>query len=341
MNIIVIGPDYSGYQHASYQYEFLEGLKSRSDNYYHYSKTNQIDINKLLYKANFIPDFIFFNHGWLLDNPDINKITYGKINNIYNQRVKKILFLNKEYTRLKEKQIHIKKSCYDLVFTHLHYYESLNQTNTKTIFLPLACSYKNLNINSDKKLVERKYDLFFSGILQNWNFKNLQSDLRKQIQFELFYCIFDFPILKKIKYWNLRIYWKPFYKNRIKNIISDLLHGKRLSQKDYFKILSNSKSVLHTSSPIGIISTRVFESLGSGALGLFSSDSQADFIFKKNIHFISFSGVKDFIVNLYLIKNSKSNSKFQRIADEGRNFVQKNHTWKNRVAFFLDEVLKL
>ena len=242
---------------------------------------------------------------------------------------------------MKEKQKHIKEKSYDLVFTHLHYFKSLDETNSKTIFLPLACSYKNINKNRDKKLEERKYDLFFSGILQNWNFKNLQSDLRKQIQLELFYCISDFPILKKVKYWNLKIYWKPFYKNRIKNIISDFYHGKRLSQKDYFKILSDSKSVLHTSSPMGIISTRVFESLGSGALGIFSSDSQADFIFNKDIHFISFSGIKDFIRNLYLIKNSRGNSKYQKIADEGREFVQKKHTWKNRVAIFLDEVLKL
>ena len=76
MNIIVVGPDYSGYQHASYQYEFLESLKSKADNYYHYPETNQINIKKLIYKADFIPDFIFFNHGWLLDNPSFERITY-------------------------------------------------------------------------------------------------------------------------------------------------------------------------------------------------------------------------------------------------------------------------
>ena len=56
------------------------------------------------------------------------------------------------------------------------------------------------------------------------------------------------------------------------------MHGKRLNQKDYFKKLEDSKFVLHTASPMGIISTRVFEALGSGAIGIFSKDSEADFI---------------------------------------------------------------
>ena len=169
----------------------------------------------------------------------------------------------------------------------------------------------------------------------------MQNDLRKKIQFELFYCIFDFPILKKLKYWNLNIYWKPFYKNRFKNLISDFFHGKRLSQKDYFNVLSNSKCVLHTSSPLGIISTRVFESLGSGAIGMFSNDSNADKIFEEGNHYLSFSKIGEFTNNLYLIKNAKGNSKFQRIADKGRELVENEHTWKNRVALFCDEVLKL
>ena len=114
-----------------------------------------------------------------------------------------------------------------------------------------------------------------------------------------------------------------------------------MNQKEYFNNLSDSKSVLHTSSPMGIISTRVFESLGSGAVGLFSVDSNADFIFKNGIHYVSFSGIKDLIHNIYLIKKIKVNSKFQIIANTGRKFVENNHTWKNRVAFFLDEVLKL
>ena len=64
------------------------------------------------------------------------------------------------------------------------------------------------------------------------------------------------------------------------------MHSKRLSQKDYFDTLTNSKCVLHTSSPLGIISTRIFEALGSGAIGLFSKNSNADIIFQENIDYL-------------------------------------------------------
>nr|WP_075440409.1 glycosyltransferase [Prochlorococcus marinus] len=342
MKIIVIGPEYSGYNAASYQFEFMNALRDISDNYYHYFARDAININTLISKANFIPDLIFYNHGWLQDNPSVKMINYGIMNKeSRDNNIKHVIFLNKEYTRLKEKLNFIKKYKFDLIFTHLHNFENLNNTSIVSKFLPLACSYENISPNKYRKLVDRKYDLFFSGILQNWNFKNKQSDLRKKIQSEFFYCICDFPLLKKIRYWDLNIYWKPFYKNRFKNIISNFLHGKRLTQKEYFNILSDSKSVLHTSSPMGIISTRVFEALGSGAVGLFSMDSNSDFIFKNGIHYVSFSGIKDLIHNLYLIKKTKVNSRFQIIANTGRKCVENNHTWKNRVAFFVDEVLKL
>ncbi len=342
MKIIVVGPDYEKYNAASYQYEFMNSLKEVSEKYFHYSGNDEIDLDDLCTKSKFIPDIVFFNHGWLNDNPSLARITYGKISKkVSNKNIKQVVFLNKEYTRLEEKLNEIKNYKFDLIFTHLHDFYKYNNTAITSKFLPLACSYVNVSQDKNRKLEDRKYDLFFSGILQNWNFRDKQNDLRKKIQFELFYCFFDFPLIKKFKYWNLNIYWKPFYKNRFKNIISDLLHGKRLSQKDYFRILSDSKCVLHTSSPIGIISTRVFESLGSGAIGIFSSDSNADIIFENGIHFLSFFSIKSFIYNLYLVKNSKGNSKFQIIANSGRELVENKHTWKNRVAFFVDEVLKL
>lgn len=342
MKIIVVGPDYSKYSAASYQYEFMNSLMEISEKYYHYYENIQLDEEQLYKKAKFFPDIIFYNHGWLQDNPSVEKINYGKIKKkLNNKKVKHVIFLNKEYTRLEEKLNEIKKNKFDLIFTHLHDFEELNHTSIRSLFLPLACSYENISNMRFRKLEERKYDLFFSGILQNWDHKHMQSDLRKKIQLELFYCIFDFPLLKKFKYWDLNIYWKPFYKNRFKNIFSNFIHGKRLSQKDYFNILSNSKCVLHTSSPLGIISTRVFEALGSGAIGMFAFDSKVDIIFEDGIHFVSFSRINDLIDKIYLIRKSKGDSKYQKIANSAREFVEKKHTWKNRVAFFVDQVLKL
>ena len=339
MKIITVGPSYKNYKSASYQYEFMNALKEASINYYHYSDNKELTLESLCKKANFTPEIIFYNHGWLSDDPNLKNIKYLNIKNHFsNKKIKHILFLNKEYARLEEKLEEIKRYKFDLILTHLHNFDLQKETSMKYLFLPLACSYKYLSNNRNKDLKDRKYDLFFSGILQNWNFKNYQSDIRKKIQFELFYCAFDFPLLKRNKYKNLNIYWKPFYKNRIKNFLSDLLHSKRLSQSEYFYTLANSKCVLHTASPKGIISTRVFEALGSGAVGLFSRSSNADFIFKENVDYLAFNSIKDLINKVYSVKKSKRESKFQKMADCGRKNIEKKHTWRNRVAIFKKQV---
>ena len=341
MKVIVLGPNYQNYEAASYQYEFMKELHNLSDSYYHYEKSEEITIKELISYANFIPNIVFYNHGWLSDNINLKDLTYAKLKGRWPKDIKKVIFLNKEYVLLEKKLKEIKKAKFDLIFTHLHYLEKFNNTSIKSKFLPLACSKKIKSNNIYKKLSDRKYDLYFSGILQNWDNKEKQGDLRKKIQKELFYCIHDFPLLKKLKYRKLKVYWKPFYKSRIKNKLSNFLHGKRLSQDDYFNTLSDSKCVLHTSSPMGIISTRVFEALGSGAIGLFSEESNANFLFKDNVHFVSFSNIDDLIYKIYQIKKSSAFSSFQEIANRGLKYIDNNHTWKNRVLKFRDELSSL
>mgnify|MGYP000347608727 CR=1 FL=1 len=341
MKIIVVGPSYEDYTAASYQNEFMKELRNLSESYYHYKNKGDITITELISYSKFTPDIIFYNHGWLSDNVNLEDIKYLRLRGRRFNNIKHIVFLNKEYVLLKEKLEEINKYKFDLIFTHLHDFGELNSTSIKSVFLPLACSFTSISKKRFKRLSDRKYDLYFSGILQNWDRRETQGDLRKRIQAELFYCIYDFPLLRKFKYWNLEIYWKPFYKNRIKNIISNFLHGKRLNQKDYLNKLANSKCVLHTSSPIGIISTRVFEAVGSGAIGLFSEESNADVVIKDQIHFLSFSTIDDFISKIYKIKSTSKFSSIQKIADQGRLYIENEHTWKNRVLKFKDEVFNL
>lgn len=340
MKIIVIGPNYDNYKSASYQYEFMEHLKSSSESYYHY-QGNLITIKQLISLSKFKPEIIFYNHGWLSDNVTLEDLKYTKVQGLRNTDIKHVVFLNKEYVLLEEKLKEIKKFKFDLIFTHWHTLEKFNNTGIKSIFLPLAFSSRHMTKKSHKKLSERKYDLYFSGILQNWDRKETQGDLRKKIQNELFYCLFDFPIFKKFKYRSLKIYWKPFYKNRIKNIFSNFIHGKRLNQEDYFNTLANSKCVLHTASPLGIISTRVFEALGSGAVGLFSDESNANIIFENKVHYLGFNNIDDFINKIYQVKNSSTLTLFQKIADKGRLCIENEHDWKNRVLKFKEEVSKI
>ena len=340
MKIIVIGPKYDNYKSASYQYEFMEALKALSDAYFHY-QGDVITIKQLISLSKFKPEIIFYNHGWLSDNVTLKDLKYTKVKGSRNTDIKHVVFLNKEYVLLEKKLNEIKKFKFDLIFTHWHNLEKFNNTGIKSIFLPLAFSSRHMTKKSHKKLSERKYDLYFSGILQNWDNKEKQGDLRKKIQNELFHCLFDFPIFKKLKYRSLNIYWKPFYKNRIKNIFSNFIHGKRLNQEDYFNTLADSKCVLHTASPIGIISTRVFEALGSGALGLFSEGSNAQIIFENKVHFLSFNKIDDLIEKIYQVKNTSKSSLFQQIADKGRLYIENEHDWENRVLKFKEEVSKI
>lgn len=341
MNIVVLGPSYRKYLSASYQYTFEKELKLISNNFFHFSNSGEISAEFIENKAGFIPEIIFYNHGWLSDDPLKEPIKYGNITGSWtNKNIKHILMLNKEYSRLKEKIDEINNFNFDMVFTHLHKFQKLNSTCKKIIFMPLAYSLQETSESKFKKISERKYDLFFSGILQNWNFKDKQTDIRKKIQKEFFYTFLDIPFKKKYKYRNYKIYWKPFYKSSIKNKISNILHGKRLNQNNYYKKLAESKFVLHTASPMGIISTRVFEALGSGAIGLFSKDSEASFLFKRNIDFIEFNGIKDLIIKLSKSKEISEKDKLQKISLTGRINAERNHTWRNRAKLFLNNIKK-
>ena len=112
-------------------------------------------LETLCKKANFIPEIIFYNHGWFSDDPNIKKIKYSNVKSrSSNKKIKHVLFLNKEYSRLEEKLKEIKRYKFDLIFTHLHNFDLFDKTSIKSSFLPLACSYKNISIHRKKNLKE-------------------------------------------------------------------------------------------------------------------------------------------------------------------------------------------
>ena len=53
----------------------------------------------------------------------------------------------------------------------------------------------------------RKYDIAFSGALQNKRGNKVQSDVRLRILNRLYYTLFDIPLVKRKKYSHLSIYW--------------------------------------------------------------------------------------------------------------------------------------
>ena len=70
------------------------------------------------------------------------------------------------------------------------------KTNLKFIFFPYAISNDFLLSEESHK---KKYDLFFSGLIQNQYFSKLtkMKSKRLEIQKKLFYNIFELPIFRK------------------------------------------------------------------------------------------------------------------------------------------------
>ena len=113
------------------------------------------------------------------NNSIINRFKLNK-----NLSIPKIFILNKEYVNLNFKLNFIKENKFDLCITHHHNYKLYSKlTNTKFIFLPFAI---NKDIFLNKKNSSKKYDLFFSGILQNLNKNADQNDIRVKIMKKLF-----------------------------------------------------------------------------------------------------------------------------------------------------------
>ena len=88
----------------------MNTLKEFSEKYYHYYHTEEINIESLIDLVNFTPDIIFYNHGWFSDNPNVKNIKFSNLKGeISKYKIKHILFLNKEYTRLERNEIEIQK----------------------------------------------------------------------------------------------------------------------------------------------------------------------------------------------------------------------------------------
>ena len=336
----MLGPRYDQYKSAHYQQDLIDQIKRSSTKYYHFSDSQLLNYHECIKVSGFIPEEVFFNHGWLNDAPNIPLCAFNLDNSWEHCNAKMILFLNKEYARIEEKINYLKSARFDLLVTHsLDYADQINPSIPQ-LFLPLAVNLSRIPLGSNNSILDRPIDLYFSGILQNPYHPSAQSDIRIQIQKELFYCLGDFPLLRRWKFRKLNIYWKPFYFSRIKQILSNLLHGKKLSIDDYYRHLSLSKAVVHTASPANIVSTRVVESLACGALGLFDTSAQLHKVFINRLEFISFTTPHDLISHLLGLNDQRLNIGLALIASNGRKKVINNYTWQKhleQIRLFLNQ----
>ena len=337
MRILYLSRNLANYKAANYQKEFLSALSKSTSLFAYGPGYSYFDENKKL--DNIIKLYgpftvIFIGHSWLEDG-NKSEIDPWPQSGLSKTSLKKFLFLNKEYTNLKEKLRWIKNNNINCVFSHYKKCQMWqNKTKTRFRYLPFAYDDKIFHYNLGK----RKYDLAFSGILQNSN-KKIQSDIRARILNRLYFTIFDIPLFKKKKYKHLSIFW---------NSVPTTLWGRILSKifktyifldiKKYAQLQRNSKVYLNCKSPMNLISPRYFENIASGCQIITERNNELKNILPK-YSYIEFSNDLsnfDQVLNSSLIKFNSSKKTFKKNAL----IVKKEHTWKVRVNIVL-KIIKM
>ena len=336
MRILYLSKNIEHYKAANYQKEFLKALSDVTSvyvygpgyQYFDYKKT----INDII---NLHGPFncIFVGHYWL-DDSNKKQIDPWVKSGLSKILLKKFIFLNKEYVNLDKKLKWIKKNKFDCVFSHYQncqIWQSKIKTQLK--YLPFGYDEKFFYF-SEKK---RKYDLAFSGVLQNSNKNSLQSDLRLRIQKTLYYTIFDIPLFKKKKYRHLSIFWNTIPITFIGQMISRIFKTyKFLDKKTYAQVQKKSKIYLNSKSPLNLISPRYFENIASGCLIVTEKNNQLKKILPK-FSYIEFSNnmsnFEEVLVKSFnIFKSSKKKRK------DIASIIKKKHTWNVRAKAVLKTI---
>ena len=328
MRILYLSKNISNYKAANYQKEFLNALSKVTSLFvygpgysYFDSKKTVDDIINLYGPFN----CIFIGHFWLHDGQQI-QIDPWPQSGLSKTSYKKFIFLNKEYTNLDKKLSWIKKNRFDCVFSH-HHNCQIWQSKIKAHirFLPFAYDDKYFLYSETKK----KYDLAFSGVLQNYHGNKVQSDIRIRILKRLYYTVFEIPLFKKKKYRHLSIFWNSIPTTFIGQILSKIFKTYSfLDIKTYAKVQKNSKLYLNCKSPLNLISPRYFENIASGCLIITEKNKELKRFFSKFLYNEFSNDLSNFDQILYSSLNAYKNSKKKR--KSAAKLIKKKHSWDFR-----------
>ena len=209
----------ASYKGANYQLDFINYLQKKNNIYFygpgfeHYSNKHTLDDVLSIFDNK--PKIIFVGHSWLNDKDGSDLELNNKID-ISDSKLLKVFFLNKEYVNLQKKLNYCKKNMFNLSFSHYHNCMKFSKsTNSEFYFIPFA--FDKNKFNKIDKNIEKKYDIGFSGVVQNINRNSGQSNIRRRITKKLFYSIMDLPLVQKNK--KLNLFWniipKKLYKKNI------------------------------------------------------------------------------------------------------------------------------
>ena len=273
-------------------------------------------------------------HGWLSENPDrMNLFPNFNFKNLKNI---KIIFLNKEYSILEKKLNFIKENNFSFALTHNQDFKKYqNYTGIDFFFLPFA-----INANLENLYVEKKdIDVFFSGIYQNRNIKNIQELTRIKMMKKFYFSLGAFKIFKKKLYRNKKIFINGFTSNDFQNRLLKKLKMYTYLEKDkYFNYLSKSKITLCSLSPSDLIGNRFFEAMALKSLVLCESSEKYDVLFKPYHHYIPYSlDLSDFDEKISF--GLSDSNEVKKIVNQAQENIFNNHTWDHRVEH-LKKILK-
>lgn len=333
MRILCLSKNIYDYKGANYQREFLNALSKRAKLFVYGPGHPNFDKKKKIKEIiNLYGPFniIFVSHAWLYDGyaEDIDPWPKSGLSEV---KLKKFMFLNKEYSNLNKKLNWIKKNKFSCVFSHYNNCKIWQKkTKTQFRFLPFAFDNKHFYFSNNK----RKYDLSFSGILQNSQKDKVQSDIRIRIMKRLYYTIFDIPILKKKKFSHLSIYWNSIPTTFLGKVFSKIFNIYRfLNIDEYSKVQRNSKIYLNSKSPMNLISPRYFENIASGCLIITEKNKELRKLIPKSSYNEFLNDLSNF--DNVLFKTLERYEYSKKKIKINSNIIKINHSWDSRVKLML------
>jgi len=291
-------------------------------------------INNIIEKSNFHPDIIILGHAWLNDK-DGSAVDPHPNLQLNKTNIFKAVIFNKEYTNLDQKVNYIRENNFDVGFSHHHNLDLFSKTKTPFIFWPFAYDDNKFNYNPENCNI----DVGFSGILQNQNKNASQSDIRIKIMNIFYQTFFDVPFFRKNEFKELNIFWNSISRSIFGRYLSIILKKRKyLNDNEYSNLIENSKIFINTLSPMGLISPRFFECMGSGTLVFCEESNLYSNIFPSETYVTFKPNLEDFAykVNFYL--NEKKER--QRIVEKAYEFITRSHNWSHRVNDLLTMIKK-
>ncbi len=338
MRILYLTINLESYNEAFYQKDVITFLQKSHKVFLYgpgFSCFNKSDsLQSILIKCGFKPDLICIGHSWLNDdkNKPINRLPNLLLRNA---SIPKVMFLNKEYNRLKDKLDYINKNNINLIFTHHHnitFYKK--KTLKEFVFWPFGVNQNNFKDYGK----EKKWDLLFTGILRNPNPNVPQTNMRITIQKKLFLSLGQIKLIQKPRYWNYKIFWRALTTKPYINYLSDFIfRRKRLKSEDYYTVMNESRICICTLSPINLVGTRYFEAMASKTMVFCQKSSAYYGLFEPKRHCITFKNdLSNFDKKLrYYLENE---SERKKIVERAYTQILNFHTWEKRIEQFIKVV---